>query len=96
MITPIRGRKHIIGEEINLSFKVLKDDNPDKGTETSFVGYAPQNQASLKDDNPDKGTETDALTRMHALISLLKDDNPDKGTETCSMCYSMRWEPVER
>ena len=56
----------------------MKDDNPDKGTET----YEDKLDG-LKDDNPDKGTETGKLTSfMSSLMSELKDDNPDKGTET--------------
>ena len=35
----------------------MKDDNPDKGTETSTTNL-PLEVVPLKDDNPDKGTET--------------------------------------
>ena len=65
----------------------MKDDNPDKGTETyedKLDGFKDE----LKDDNPDKGTETGKLTSfMSSLMSELKDDNPDKGTETIKVAY---------
>ena len=35
----------------------MKDDNPDKGTET-VEGNTSDGSEVLKDDNPDKGTET--------------------------------------
>ena len=65
---------------------LLKDDNPDKGTETC-LGFLPSNSniLSLKDDNPDKGTETKrgSIDIAYSLLKIrLKDDNPDKGTET--------------
>ena len=36
----------------------LKDDNPDKGTETVIGAPSVSYPFMLKDDNPDKGTET--------------------------------------
>ena len=73
----------------------LKDDNPDKGTETNsnFDKTNEVDYALLKDDNPDKGTET---IRSHMLMQhpfQLKDDNPDKGTETYPF-YSLSILPV--
>ena len=84
MITPIRGRKLLI--TTCLSIKVsnsLKDDNPDKGTETVDLRLSYEAYSRLKDDNPDKGTETVSLM-LYSIKTLykLKDDNPDKGTET--------------
>ena len=38
---------------------MLKDDNPDKGTETQmYANIQCEDCDKLKDDNPDKGTET--------------------------------------
>ena len=37
---------------------MLKDDNPDKGTETLKSSVKKHCGYLLKDDNPDKGTET--------------------------------------
>ena len=36
----------------------MKDDNPDKGTETVTGSDNLKENGKLKDDNPDKGTET--------------------------------------
>ena len=58
MITPIRGRKrrHIVQSP---HIHLLKDDNPDKGTETTPAAFTTSaTPLALKDDNPDKGTET--------------------------------------
>ena len=39
---------------------MLKDDNPDKGTETrGLLELLEDTAVLLKDDNPDKGTETE-------------------------------------
>ena len=41
---------------------MLKDDNPDKGTETSDNRFIRASlNSKLKDDNPDKGTETHGI-----------------------------------
>ena len=59
MITPIRGRKQYkCPFTSSTAFSSLKDDNPDKGTET-LAEHFKTLVAKLKDDNPDKGTETD-------------------------------------
>ena len=83
MITPIRGRKHESYQD-NPEWYGLKDDNPDKGTETRMINLKLSPSILLKDDNPDKGTET-FLSISDLKVenfSPLKDDNPDKGTET--------------
>ena len=84
MITPIRGRKPIALSLIIYNLLSLKDDNPDKGTETQTLApWWRDTFCKLKDDNPDKGTETTRWRqRNHLLFFLLKDDNPDQGTET--------------
>ena len=83
MITPIRGRKRNTTDS-PAGAEPLKDDNPDKGTETLsyWVIHIFGLSYPLKDDNPDKGTETNIQTMKFLYIELLKDDNPDKGTET--------------
>ena len=57
MITPIRGRK-LVASKSPHSYLLLKDDNPDKGTETIKKSHSNKFLEKLKDDNPDKGTET--------------------------------------
>ena len=40
MITPIRGRKQVANGDLKHQIDgTLKDDNPDKGTETEFPNY---------------------------------------------------------
>ena len=57
MITPIRGRKlYFISSK--LSGTTIRNDNPDKGTETSFLFVVFITKFSIRNDNPDKGTET--------------------------------------
>ena len=59
MITPIRGRKLRWKLGVLATLIVLKDDNPDKGTETTiYIISIIKKFIMLKDDNPDKGTET--------------------------------------
>ena len=62
----------------------IKNDNPDKGTETLVkkVSDSPTD-GEIKNDNPDKGTETVCELNNTPLKSIsIKNDNPDKGTET--------------
>ena len=62
---------------------MLKDDNPDKGTETIQDRYLLFYQTQLlKDDDPDKWTETSVILITFTLASsaLFKADTPDKGT----------------
>ena len=46
---------------------LIRNDNPDKGTETSFIVSINAIIFMIRNDNPDKGTETDAL-RAYKLI----------------------------
>ena len=46
----------------------LKDDNPDKGTETGSTTVGATAGLVLKDDNPDKGTETIYSTIYRGLF----------------------------
>ncbi len=82
MITPIRGRKRGVeyppGVEI-----VIRNDNPDKGTETGLCDSFTYRFSVIRNDNPDKVTETFHLRlciRYH--LKQIRNDNPDKGTET--------------
>ncbi len=59
MITPIRGRKLQGLPQRKLFHFPLKDDNPDKGTETRVGSEDSRASTMLKDDNPEKGTETE-------------------------------------
>ena len=81
MITPIRGRKlncfHCCHHN-----NLIRNDNPDKGTETLLEVLCADVQVSIRNDNPDKGTETTGTIAMLGLSSLIRNDNPDKGTET--------------
>ena len=65
----------------------LKDDTPDKGTETQLNNPIWIAFSLLKDDTPDKGTETRSC-REKGCQCLLKDDTPDKGTETLAFSAS--------
>ena len=70
MITPIRGRKRRTKKSnLKRTLVELKDDNPDKGTETVFLFLLQVDLNPLKDDNPDKGTETQK-THIY-VVSLL-------------------------
>ena len=63
MITPIRGRKL---DDLDADAKPdtpIRNDNPDKGTETSIATTAKiLPNAEIRNDNPDKGTETLSAT----------------------------------
>ena len=37
MITPIRGRKHLRGADLREADLRIRNDNPDKGTETALM-----------------------------------------------------------
>ena len=58
MITPIRGRKQLNGFYKSYNRCLIRNDNPDKGTETiSLVAFI-DTYVKIRNDNPDKGTET--------------------------------------
>ena len=82
MITPIRGRKPT-GQQDSTYKQEIRNDNPDKGTETKSVALLPLLKMPIRNDNPDKGTETYALCSGKGKTrSTIRNDNPDKGTET--------------
>ena len=57
MITPIRGRK--LSSMVSFIISgVIRNDNPDKGTETVVFQSFPCRLKAIRNDNPDKGTET--------------------------------------
>ena len=58
MITPIRGRKRVTFlPQDNVKF--IRNDNPDKGTETvGVLEVVMEIVKVIRNDNPDKGTET--------------------------------------
>ena len=58
MITPIRGRKHISFILPSSFIFPIRNDNPDKGTETR-PWQRDGGRAAIRNDNPDKGTETE-------------------------------------
>ena len=44
---------------IHSTLKLIRNDNPDKGTETGVVDYILKvGYKKIRNDNPDKGTET--------------------------------------
>ena len=59
MITPIRGRKLHKQVFYIATVFIIRNDNPDKGTETfkTVVIYS-CSELKIRNDNPDKGTET--------------------------------------
>ena len=57
MITPIRGRKRIISAMLP-PYSGIRNDNPDKGTETPTGLLYSFSSIPIRNDNPDKGTET--------------------------------------
>ena len=58
MITPIRGRK-LSSPDASVGVSRIRNDNPDKGTETGVVDYILKvGYKKIRNDNPDKGTET--------------------------------------
>ena len=87
MITPIRGRK-LSTPEYNIEKGLIRNDNPDKGTETQGYFFSSDFRHSIRNDNPDKGTETLKSPDSFALEYQIRNDNPDKGTETHSFFIS--------
>ena len=62
---------------------MIRNDNPDKGTETIPVSHAPKlSKIQIRNDNPDKGTETQDRNLALLLIYEIRNATPDKGTET--------------
>ena len=61
IITPIRGRKRTCQYACLYPYHVIRNDNPDKGTETSRQKTLPHLLIVIRNDNPDKGTETKYL-----------------------------------
>ena len=59
MITPIRGRKLVLIELVPSKLLIIRNDNPDKGTETVQNSIVKEILRRIRNDNPDKGTETD-------------------------------------
>ena len=83
MITPIRGRKLFYQKVIQNFASVIRNDNPDKGTETDILPDNAIEGYKIRNDNPDKGTETRNLWQYnHYICEMIRNDNPDKGTET--------------
>ena len=83
MITPIRGRKRKRQWKQAQAVSPIRNDNPDKGTETGKHSCVRPFQTAIRNDNPDKGTETISGFSANILCSfLIRNDNPDKGTET--------------
>ena len=73
MITPIRGRKPGILFNIMYATSSIRNDNPDKGTETiAVLCKCPFIQKyMIRNDNPDKGTETPLSFNALKLMNLL-------------------------
>ena len=67
-----------------MSHRRIKNHNPRKGTETTFIREnvkIPESQA-IKNHNPRKGTETRLLGNLTNSTFNIKNHNPRKGTET--------------
>ena len=79
MITPIRGRK-LSGFSANIlcSF-LIRNDNPDKGTETSVKHTCCVMSKVIRNDNPDKGTETGKSISHPSPVSGLEMITPIRG-----------------
>ena len=60
---------------------MIRNDNPDKGTET-LLWLSLSCGWYIRNDNPDKGTETDTPPYLYFVQLTIRNDNPDKGTET--------------
>ena len=60
---------------------MIRNDNPDKGTETK-LNLRLQSANQIRNDSPDKGTETKHLELALSYCDTIRNDNPDKGTET--------------
>ena len=59
MITPIRGRKQALVAGGKFPQILIRNDNPDKGTETKRKSPTTTGSTiKIRNDNPDKGTET--------------------------------------
>ena len=79
MITPIRGRKLSLGVSLPFSGILIRNDNPDKGTETSNPKIVPYFPTKIRNDNPDKGTETVVLPNNMLTPSGLEMITPIRG-----------------
>ena len=60
MITPIRGRK-LSTCDLTYASVTIRNDNPDKGTETLPNPLSGTHKNMIRNDNPDKGTETNYI-----------------------------------
>ena len=84
MITPIRGRKLTRQAIKTVTVINIRNDNPDKGTETRSgslhrVALPP----SLEMITPIRGRKHQ-LGFENLRVTVIRNDNPDKGTETVS------------
>ena len=68
MITPIRGRKRTNTSTTNTATNAIRNDNPDKGTETVYLIYITKLFTAIRNDNPDKGTETIIKSATNILL----------------------------
>ena len=84
MITPIRGRKLKTSRVLSWFLDKIRNDNPDKGTETKlgFTGYICANRLEMI--TPIRGRKPAFLVEVSTGASSIRNDNPDKGTETRS------------
>ena len=85
MITPIRGRKLLkITKPKKGASKWIRNDNPDKGTETRSSFFIPSfSYLRLEMITPIRGRKqiSTVLEDVNSPIRI-RNDNPDKGTET--------------
>ena len=85
MITPIRGRKLMLRLSLlpTLCF-LIRNDNPDKGTETDCKGSWSIVLAALRLEmiTPIRGRKPIDADGLFNTTSKIRNDNPDKGTET--------------
>ena len=61
---------------------MIRNDNPDKGTEIIMDSIQQIQDGTIRNDNPDKGTEIYGIrTYVSKHNHMIRNDNPDKGTE---------------
>ena len=82
MITPIRGRKLNNCYINTVFFQQIRNDNPDKGTETTLSKNLRKSNSWLEMITPIRGRKPIIARLSLTSEYLIRNDNPDKGTET--------------
>ena len=89
MITPIRGRKRYQLISSLCFRRRIRNDNPDKGTETPLFVSRYICGILIRNDNPDKGTETLLVGKEHRKGVRLEMITPIRGRKLSLVSFSI-------